>query len=60
MGAYQDLREFLAMLEKERQLLRITEQVALEPDLGAAAGALTQLGEASPAIHFGRSRATTP
>jgi 4-hydroxybenzoate decarboxylase len=57
--AYQDLREFLAMLEKERQLLRITEQVALERDLGAGACALTQLGEASPAIH-GRSRATTP
>jgi UbiD family decarboxylase len=52
MRAYQDLREFLAVLEQERQLLRITEPVAPEPDLGAAACALTQLGEASPAIHF--------
>jgi vanillate/4-hydroxybenzoate decarboxylase subunit C len=52
MPAYQDLREFLAVLEQERQLLRITDRVALEPDLAAAACALTQLGEASPAIYF--------
>jgi vanillate/4-hydroxybenzoate decarboxylase subunit C len=52
MRAYQDLREFLSALEQERQLLRITEPVSLEPDLAAAACALTQLGEASPAIHF--------
>ena len=52
MRAYQDLREFLSVLEQERQLLRITESVSLEPDLAAAACALTQLGEASPAIHF--------
>ena len=26
MRAYQDLREFLSVLEQERQLLRITEQ----------------------------------
>jgi 4-hydroxybenzoate decarboxylase len=53
MRAYQDLREFLSVLEQERQLLRITEPVSLEPDLAAAACALTKLGEASPAIHFG-------
>ena len=52
MRAYQDLRESLAVLEEERQLLRITEPVAPEPDLAAAACALTQLGETSPAVHF--------
>ncbi|HJS84611.1 MAG TPA: non-oxidative hydroxyarylic acid decarboxylases subunit C [Acetobacteraceae bacterium] len=52
MRAYQDLREFLSVLKQERQLLRITEAVNLEPDLAAAACALAQLGEASPAIHF--------
>src|ERR1044071_951910 len=52
MRAYQDLREFLSVLEQERQLLRITERVNPEPDLAAAACALTRLGEASPAIFF--------
>lgn len=52
MPAYSDLREFLAVLEKHDQLLRITEQVAPEPDIGAAACALTQLGQTSPAIAF--------
>jgi vanillate/4-hydroxybenzoate decarboxylase subunit C len=52
MRAYQDLREFLSVLEQERQLLRITEPVKLEPDLAAAACALTKLGESSPAILF--------
>jgi vanillate/4-hydroxybenzoate decarboxylase subunit C len=52
MRAYQDLREFLSVLEQERQLLRIEEAVTPEPDLAAAACALTRLGETSPAIHF--------
>ena len=52
MRAYADLREFLSVLEQERQLLRITEPVRLEPDLAAAASAATRLGEANPAIHF--------
>jgi UbiD family decarboxylase len=52
MRAYQDLREFIAVLDQERQLLRIGEPVTLEPDLAAAACALTQLGETSPAIQF--------
>ena len=52
MRAYADLREFLSVLEQERQLLRITEPVGLEPDLAAAACAVTRLGEANPAIHF--------
>ena len=34
MRAYQDLREFLGVLEQHRQLLRITEAVLPEPDLG--------------------------
>ena len=52
MAGYVDFRDFLATLEKEGQLLRITDQVRLEPDLAAAACALTQLGETSPAIQF--------
>ena len=52
MRAYQDLREFLSVLEQERQLLRIADPVKLEPDLAAAACALTKLGESSPSILF--------
>ncbi|MBV8811250.1 MAG: UbiD family decarboxylase [Acidobacteriaceae bacterium] len=40
------------MLDQQRQLLRITEPVSLEPDLATAACALAQIGEGSPAIHF--------
>jgi vanillate/4-hydroxybenzoate decarboxylase subunit C len=50
--AFRNLREFLAVLEQQKQLLRIGEQVSLEPDLSAAACALTQLGETSPAVQF--------
>jgi UbiD family decarboxylase len=52
MRAYKDLREFLGALDQERQLLRYTEQVSLEPDLAAAAAALTRVGNAAPAILF--------
>ncbi|MFL5283094.1 MAG: non-oxidative hydroxyarylic acid decarboxylases subunit C [Rhodopila sp.] len=52
MRAYQDLREFLSVLEQQRQLLRITDAVKLEPDLAAAACAIARMGEATPAIHF--------
>ena len=52
MRAYQDLREFLAVLDSEKQLLRITEQVSFEPDLAAAACALAQIAEGVPAIQF--------
>lgn len=52
MRAYQDLREFLSVLESEKQLLRITEQVSFEPDLAAAGAALAQIGEGVPAIQF--------
>lgn len=52
MRAYADLREFLAVLEQQKQLLRVEDQVSPEPDLAAAACALTQMGAASPAVHF--------
>ncbi|HEX4166364.1 MAG TPA: UbiD family decarboxylase domain-containing protein [Bryobacteraceae bacterium] len=52
MHAYQDFREFLTVLEHEKQLLRITEPVGLEPDLAAAASAATKLGNRSPALYF--------
>jgi vanillate/4-hydroxybenzoate decarboxylase subunit C len=54
MRAYQDLREFLSVLETEQQLLRVTEQVEFEPDLAAAACALTKIGESVPAIQFNK------
>ena len=55
MKAFKDLREFLQMLEAEKQLVRISEEVSLEPDLAAAARAINQVGgETSPAIHFER------
>ncbi len=52
MSGYRDLREFLAALDADGQLLQITDQVSLEPDLAAAACALTRLGESTPAIQF--------
>jgi len=54
MRAFKNLREFLQLLETEKQLLRISEEVSLEPDLAAAGRAITQLSETSPAIHFDR------
>ena len=55
MKAFKDLREFLEILEAEKQLLRISEEVRLEPDLAAAARAINPVGgETSPAIHFER------
>jgi 4-hydroxybenzoate decarboxylase len=54
MRAYQDLREFLSVLETQQQLLRVTEQINFEPDLAAAACALTKIGEAVPAIQFNK------
>ncbi|MCX5395553.1 non-oxidative hydroxyarylic acid decarboxylases subunit C [Streptomyces sp. NBC_00102] len=50
--AYDDLRSFLATLEKEGQLLRITEEVLPEPDLAAAANATGRIGENAPALYF--------
>jgi vanillate/4-hydroxybenzoate decarboxylase subunit C len=50
--AYDDLRSFLGELDKQDQLLRITEEVAPEPDLGAAANAAARLGPDAPALYF--------
>ncbi|MFE6760316.1 non-oxidative vanillic acid decarboxylases subunit C [Streptomyces sp. NPDC057684] len=50
--AYDDLRAFLGTLEKEGQLLRITEEVLPEPDLAAAANATGRIGENAPALYF--------
>ncbi|MDT0470125.1 non-oxidative hydroxyarylic acid decarboxylases subunit C [Streptomyces gibsoniae] len=49
---YDDLRSFLAVLEKEGQLLRVTDEVLPEPDLAAAANAARRLGDNAPALHF--------
>ena len=59
MRAFKDLREFLQLLATEKQLLRISEEVSLEPDLAAAGCALTRLGGASPALQFDRIRGYT-
>jgi vanillate/4-hydroxybenzoate decarboxylase subunit C len=50
--AYDDLRSFLDTLDKEGQLLRITEELSPEPDLAAAANAVTRLGDSAPALFF--------
>src|SRR5260370_30593661 len=50
--AYKDLREFLSVLEKNGQLLKITEPVLPEPDIASAACAGTKLGDQSPALLF--------
>ncbi|MFF8371661.1 non-oxidative hydroxyarylic acid decarboxylases subunit C [Streptomyces lydicus] len=50
--AYDDLRGFLAALEEEGQLLRITDEVLPEPDLAAAANAAGRIGEGAPALWF--------
>ncbi|MFI5607737.1 non-oxidative hydroxyarylic acid decarboxylases subunit C [Amycolatopsis sp. NPDC051903] len=49
---HDDLRSFLTALDEQGQLLRVTEQVAPEPDLAAAANAVTKLGAAAPALYF--------
>ena len=52
MRSYQDFREFLSVLDQEKQLLRVTDPVEMEPDLAAAACAATRLGDRSPALLF--------
>jgi UbiD family decarboxylase len=47
--AYRDLREFLELLEKENQLVRIKEELMPEPDLGAIGRAAPNL-ENGPAV----------
>lgn len=48
---YKDLREFLATLEAEGQLVRVKEEVNPEPDIGAAGRAAANLKN-GPAILF--------
>ena len=43
MRAYKDFREFLGVLDQEKQLLRITDPMQPEPDLAAAAAAVVVL-----------------
>ncbi|WP_332880996.1 non-oxidative hydroxyarylic acid decarboxylases subunit C [Streptomyces sp. NBC_00564] len=50
--AYDDLRSFLDTLDKEGQLLRVTEEVTPEPDIAAAANAVARMGDSAPALHF--------
>ena len=48
---YKDLREFLATLEEEGQLVRVKEQVNPEPDIGTAGRAAANLKN-GPAVFF--------
>ena len=57
--AYDDLRSFLETLDKEGQLLHITEEVRPEPDIAAAANAAPRLGDAAPALYFDRVQGFT-
>lgn len=57
--AYDDLRSFLERLEREGQLLRISDEIAPEPDLAAAANAVLRLGDSAPALYFDNVRGFT-
>jgi UbiD family decarboxylase len=50
--AYHDLRSYLDLLVSEGQLLRLTDPVLPEPDIGAAACAVNKLGATAPALLF--------
>jgi len=50
--AYQDLRTYLEALDAEGQLIHITEAVLPEPDISAAACAITKFGDKTPALLF--------
>jgi UbiD family decarboxylase len=50
--AYADLRDFLATLDREGQLLTYSDRVAPEPDLGAAARATANVTDRGPALLF--------
>lgn len=52
MKTFDSLRDFLAELEENGQLLIIREHVAPEPDLGAAGCAANEIGENAPALLF--------
>ncbi|MCW2888196.1 MAG: vanillate/4-hydroxybenzoate decarboxylase subunit [Streptosporangiaceae bacterium] len=50
--AYADLREFLATLDRNGQLLTYSEPVNPEPDMSAAAAATSNLTDRGPALVF--------
>ncbi|MCW2901120.1 MAG: bsdC, partial [Streptosporangiaceae bacterium] len=50
--AYADLRDFLATLDRNGQLLTYSEPVNPEPDLGAASRATSNLTDRGPALVF--------
>ncbi len=49
---YDDLRSFLTTLDEQGQLLRVTDEVLPEPDVAAAANAVSRMGAAAPALYF--------
>jgi 4-hydroxybenzoate decarboxylase len=49
---YDDLRQFLNLLEENGQLVRIKDLVLPEPDVTAAAHAALRLGSGAPALLF--------
>ena len=51
-AAYDSLRDFLDALDAAGQLITIQDEVACEPDLGAAGRAVNDLGETAPALLF--------
>jgi UbiD family decarboxylase len=57
---FDDLRGFLTALDSAGQLLRVTDEVDAEPDLGAAATAAARLGERAPALCFESVRGFGP
>lgn len=57
---FDDLRGFLTALDDAGQLLRVSEEVDAEPDLGAAAAAAARLGERAPALCFTSVRGFGP
>ena len=56
---YDDLRSFLDTLDREGQLLRITDEVSPEPDVAAAANAAARMGDTAPALYFNNIRGFT-
>lgn len=50
--AYKDFRDFLSTLEKEGQLLTISEEVKPEPDIASAGSAMSRFGGETPAMLF--------
>ena len=49
---YENLRDFLATLEAEGQLVRVKDQVMPEPDIGSASRAAANMSGDAPAILF--------